>query len=278
MDKFLDGLKWYFTSIWGIITIALVSIILIIVLYRFIFKRIFDIIWSIVAIPFFLILFIPIAIAIKKEDGGPIFYCGKRIGKNGKIFPMIKFRSMKVNAPNIILKDGSTYNAKDDVRVTKVGKFLRETSLDEIPQIFNILLGQMSFIGPRPDPTEWLELYTEEEKGILKVKPGITGYNQAYFRNSVSNSEKIVNDIFYIKKLNFFFDIKILFKTITVVFKRENLYKETEKVEVVSLEIGINEKSFIDQAIDSENVNKETEKAIDGENNTETEENESGFF
>jgi lipopolysaccharide/colanic/teichoic acid biosynthesis glycosyltransferase len=131
---------------------------------------------------------------------------------------------MIVNAPDIRLPDGSTYNAEDDPRVTKIGKFLRKTSIDELPQIFNVLKGEMSFIGPRPDPVDWLNKYTEEEKVFLTVKPGITGYNQAYFRNSVDANTKIKNDIFYAENISFILDLKILLKTLQTVFSRQNIH------------------------------------------------------
>jgi len=131
---------------------------------------------------------------------------------------------MIVDAPDIRLPDGSTYNAEDDPRVTKIGKFLRKTSIDELPQIFNVLQGEMSFIGPRPDPVDWLNKYTEEEKVFLTVKPGITGYNQAYFRNSVDANTKIKNDIFYAENISFILDLKILLKTLQTVFSRQNIY------------------------------------------------------
>jgi len=131
---------------------------------------------------------------------------------------------MIVDAPDIRLPDGSTYNAEDDPRVTKIGKFLRKTSIDELPQIFNVLKGEMSFIGPRPDPVDWLNKYTEEEKVFLTVKPGITGYNQAYFRNSVDANTKIKNDIFYAENISFILDLKILLKTLQTVFSRQNIH------------------------------------------------------
>ncbi|MFK2294568.1 sugar transferase [Bacteroides fragilis] len=156
-------------------------------------------------------------------DRGPIFYSGKRLGRYGKPFPMYKFRSMKVNAPDIRLKDGSTYNGDDDPRVTKLGRFIRKTSLDEIPQILNVLKGDMSLIGPRPDPLDWLGKYKEEEKVFLNVRPGITGYSQAYYRNSADAQEKINNDVYYAKNMSFALDIKIFFKTIKTVMFRENI-------------------------------------------------------
>ena len=156
-------------------------------------------------------------------DRGPMFYSGKRLGQYGKSFPMHKFRSMKVNAPDIRLKDGSTYNGDDDPRVTKLGRFIRKTSLDEIPQILNVLKGDMSLIGPRPDPLDWLDKYKEEEKVFLNVRPGTTGYNQAYYRNSADAQEKIDNDVYYAKNISFALDVKIILKTIKTVLCRENV-------------------------------------------------------
>ncbi len=200
-------------------------------MYNKVVKRFFDFMVALIAMPFLLLLFIPIAIAIKCEDGGPVFYCGKRIGRNGKPFKMIKFRSMKVNAPDIRLEDGSTYNAEDDPRVTKVGKFLRATSIDELPQFFNIFVGQMSLIGPRPDPVDWLDKYREDQKDFLKVRPGVTGYSQAYFRNSVDSQEKISNDNYYAHNISMWLDIKIFFKTIQTIVKRENVYIDQQRVD-----------------------------------------------
>lgn len=160
-------------------------------MYVIFFKRIVDFFLALCAFPFFCVIFIILAPFYFFMDRGPMFYSGMRLGRHGKPFPMHKFRSMRVNAPDIRLQDGSTYNGEDDPRVTKLGKFIRKTSLDEIPQILNVLKGDMSVIGPRPDPLDWLDKYKEEEKVFLDVRPGITGYNQAYFRNSVDAQEKI---------------------------------------------------------------------------------------
>ena len=140
---------------------------------------------------------------------------------------MYKFRSMRVNAPDIRLADGSTYNGEDDPRVTKIGKILRATSVDEIPQILNVLKGDMSLIGPRPDPPDWLERYPDDIKVFLTVRPGITGYSQAYFRNSADGEQKMKNDAFYATHCTFWMDVKIFFKSIAVVLLRENTYKDT---------------------------------------------------
>lgn len=190
--------------------------------FRFV-KRAFDIVCSIV-------LMIPIGIVIcisclfiKLEDGGSVFYKAERIGRFGKIFKMYKLRSMKENAPDIRLADGSTYNGDDDPRVTKFGKFARKTSIDELPQVINILNGDMSFIGPRPDTPMYLDKYTEKEKVVLTVRPGITGYNQAINRNSVLTKEKLKNDIYYVEHLSVLFDIKIMFMTLVTVLGHKNI-------------------------------------------------------
>lgn len=190
--------------------------------YRFI-KRTFDIACSaILMIPIGLVIGIS-ALFIKAEDKGPVFYMASRTGRYGKIYKMYKLRSMKVNAPDIRLEDGSTYNGDDDPRVTKFGKFARKTSIDELPQVINILKGDMTFIGPRPDTPIGSSAYTEEEKIILTVRPGITGYNQAVNRNSVLTKEKLKNDIYYVEHLSLWFDIKIVFMTIATVLGRKNI-------------------------------------------------------
>lgn len=192
-------------------------------MYKHFFKRLFDICIGLVALPFVLLTIIILAPFYYFMDRGPIFYLGKRLGQNGKPFAMFKFRSMKVNAPDIRLKDGSTYNGDDDPRVTKLGRFLRKTSIDEIPQFLNVLKGDMSLIGPRPDPLDWLDKYREEEKVFLSVKPGITGYNQAYYRNSADAQEKIDNDVYYAKNISFLLDVKIILKTVKTVLFHENV-------------------------------------------------------
>ncbi len=194
--------------------------------YQLVVKRFVDIVVSIIAIPFFFLLSIPIAIAIKLDDGGPIFYHDHRMGKDNKEFVMLKFRSMTVNAPMIVNKDGSTYNADDDPRVTKVGHFLRKTSMDELPQLLNVFVGQMSLVGPRASGWDAMGTFLEDEADKMKVRPGITGLTQAYFRNSVSPRVKRVWDAWYAHNVTMWMDIRILFKTVVTVFKKENLYTE----------------------------------------------------
>lgn len=211
-------------------------------MYEKYIKRIMDFMIVLMTLPFILIIIIVVSPFIILDDGMPIFYNAYRIGQYGKLFKMYKFRSMKKNAPDIRLADGSTYNGEDDPRVTKIGKILRKTSIDEIPQLLNVLKGEMSLIGPRPDPPDWLEKYPENIKPFLNVKPGITGYSQAYFRNSADGQEKMENDLYYAKNCSFWLDIKILFKTIGVVLKHENTYKDIEKT---SNQIDKNDESIL---------------------------------
>lgn len=192
-------------------------------------KRLFDIAAALILSPFVFLLIVFIAPIIYFSDKGSIFYCAKRIGKDGKIFKMYKLRTMVMNAPDIRLPDGSTYNSENDARVTGIGKILRKMSFDELPQIINVLTGSMSMIGPRPDPPDWLGIYTGKKTVILKVRPGITGYNQAYFRNSADAARKIESDIFYALNCNLKLDAKIFIKTVVTIFRRENLYKENNE-------------------------------------------------
>ena len=193
-------------------------------MYKSFIKPVCDWLIALIAFPFFCILWVIVAIAIKIEDGGPVFYMANRIGKDSKKLRMYKFRSMKVNAENITNPDGSTYTAKDDPRVTKVGRFLRETSLDETAQLLNMLKGEMSLIGPRASGWDALPTYQEDEVDKMKVRPGITGYTQAYYRNSISVREKRLYDAWYANHITFWLDVKIFFKTIVTVLKHDNVY------------------------------------------------------
>ena len=193
-------------------------------MYKKYLKRVLDLSLAIIALPFWLILLIVIGPIIYFQDKGSIFYNATRLGKDGKIFKMYKLRSMKMNAPDLRNEDGSTFNAEDDPRLTKIGKFIRKTSLDETPQLLNIIKGDMSIIGPRPDLPEHIELYEGNEIRKLEVRPGVTGFNQAYYRNTVPWKERIQHDIYYIDHLSFLLDIKIFFRTVVSVLKREDVF------------------------------------------------------
>lgn len=195
-------------------------------MYKLLFKRLIDTLVGVIALPFVLLFVIIFAPIIYFTDRGSVFYNAYRLGLDGKPFKMYKFRSMYVNAPDIRNEDGSTYNGDDDPRVTKIGRFMRKTSIDEIPQFLNVLKGDMSLIGPRPDPLDDMDIYTEEQKKKLRVRPGITGYNQAYYRNAVTQNEKFKHDVYYAEHVTFKLDVKVFFRTIKTVFKRENIYNE----------------------------------------------------
>jgi undecaprenyl phosphate N,N'-diacetylbacillosamine 1-phosphate transferase len=199
-------------------------------MYKHFIKRVFDIILALTALPFWFIILAIIGVTIYFQDKGSIFYNAPRLGKNGEIFKMYKFRSMKMNAPDLRNEDGSTFNAEDDPRLTKIGKFIRKTSLDETPQLLNIIRGDMSIIGPRPDLPEHRELYEGNEERKLEIRPGVTGYNQAYFRNTVPWKERIQNDIYYIDHLSWWLDIKIFFKTAVSVLRREDVFVTDESI------------------------------------------------
>lgn len=192
--------------------------------YQLRIKRLFDLIACLIALPFVFVILIPIAIAIKVEDRGPVFYQSMRIGKDFKEFGMLKIRSMRINSPDLRNEDGSTFNSKTDPRVTKVGHILRETSLDEIPQVFNVLEGSMSIVGPRAGDVESKDTYKEDERDKLLIRPGITGYTQAYYRNRLGVREKRLYDAWYAHNVSFPLDMMIFLRTIKTVLTHENVY------------------------------------------------------
>ena len=194
-------------------------------MYRKFFKRFLDIIISLIFILCFWWLYIVIAILVRIKLGSPVLFKQDRPGLNEKIFKMYKFRTMTDE------KDKNGILLSDAERLTKFGKFLRSTSLDEIPEFFNILRGDMSLIGPRPLLVEYLNYYTNNEKKRHNVRPGISGWAQVNGRNSLSWEEKFKYDIEYVEKLSFLFDFKIVFLTIKKVLKREDIsdFKEENK-------------------------------------------------
>lgn len=199
-------------------------------MYRF-FKRCFDIFFSLLGILFLLLLFLFVAIAIKCSSKGPVLFKQERVGKNGKTFKIWKFRSMVVDAE----AKGRQITTDGDSRITKVGKFIRKTKIDELPQLFNVLSGKMSFVGPRPEVPRYVELYTEEQRKVLTVKPGITDLASIEYRNendllkeAEDPDRKYIEEIMpaklelnlkYIEKAGFFYDIGLIFKTVFKVIK-----------------------------------------------------------
>ena len=199
-------------------------------------KTAFDYILTLVGAVFIIPLFFYIAYRIKKEDPGPVFFAHTRIGKDGKPFPCYKFRSMVVNSQEMLQKYlvknpaareewERDFKLKDDPRVTPIGKFLRSTSLDELPQIFNVVRGEMSLVGPRPVIQEELDkYYGETAKLYCTVKPGITGLWQVSGRSDIGYDERVALDATYIKYRSMWGDIVILWKTIGVVLMKKGAY------------------------------------------------------
>ncbi len=198
-------------------------------MYQHFFKRLFDIIGALILLPFVLLEIIILAPFIWLTDKGPVFYNAQRAGKDYKPFKMFKLRSMYVNSPDLKNADGSTFNSDKDPRVTPIGRIMRKTSLDEFPQFLNILLGDMSFIGPRPKLYKEGRMDNETNEDIIKsfsVKPGVTGYAQAYYRNSITQDEKFHWDAYYADHISLWMDIKILWQTVWSVIARKNINTE----------------------------------------------------
>ena len=195
------------------------------------FKRCFDIFASLFGLLFLALPFLVIAIAIKTSSKGPVYFRQERVGKDGKHFRIFKFRTMIVDAES----KGMQITVGEDPRITKIGKFLRKTKLDELPQLINVLIGQMSFVGPRPEVPHYVELYSEYQRNVLRIKPGITELASITYKdenNVLAQSEdpektyieeimpkKIEINMEYIEKMNVFYDIKLIFKTFAAVLR-----------------------------------------------------------
>ncbi|MBQ7203732.1 MAG: sugar transferase [Eubacterium sp.] len=213
-------------------------------MYRFI-KRFFDFLLSLLGIIIASPLMLIIAVAIKLDSKGPVLFKQERLGKDAKVFKILKFRSMCVGAETM---GSGVYSGSDDYRVTKVGKILRATSLDEIPQLFNILKGDMSFIGPRPPLTyhPWeVSEYTDEQLRMFEVRPGITGWAQTHGRKEVEWHERIRLNVWYVDNESFFLDIKILFMTVFKVIKNEDNVNSYETLSKDNTEIETEEKESV---------------------------------
>ena len=211
-------------------------------MYTHFFKRVIDILLSLILISITLIPMVLIALIVRIDSRGPAIFKQERLGRNGKVFRMYKFRSMCINAEHT---GSGVYSGKNDNRVTRIGKILRATSLDELPQFFNILFGHMSFVGPRPPLTyhPWpLEQYTDEQRRMFKVRPGITGWAQVNGRKGVEWNKRIQLNVWYVDHLSLGLDIKIICSTIgKVLSNADNVNtdptaqsQETEKESSVS--------------------------------------------
>lgn len=187
-------------------------------------KRLFDIFVSAIALVVLSPVFVAIAIAIKFDSEGSVWFRQERLCRGAEEFTLYKFRTMVENAPDFRNSDGSTFNSPNDTRVTRVGRFLRKTSLDELPQLFNILIGSMSLVGPRPDQVDQEQYYVGNEWQRNLVKPGITGLAQINGRNAISWADRKQMDLEYVNRQSLILDLQILIKTIPYVLGSRDVY------------------------------------------------------
>lgn len=194
-------------------------------------KRVFDFTASLLALIPLSIVFIAIALLIKLDDHGPVFFTQTRVGRHGKKFKIYKFRSMRVDAEDLLERllaknqvDGPMFKMKDDPRISRVGKFLRKYSLDELPQLFNVLIGNMSLVGPRPPLPREVTKYTDYDKQRLYVTPGCTGLWQATERNNVGFAGMVKLDLEYIQNASWWLDLKIIFMTVKIIIVPNGAY------------------------------------------------------
>lgn len=206
-------------------------------MYRHFFKRFFDFVLSLIAIIILSPVYIIVAILVRVKLGSPVIFTQERPGKDEKIFKMYKFRSMTSETD----EEGNLL--PDEVRLTSFGKKLRSTSLDELPELFNILKGDMSIVGPRPLLVKYLPYYTMEERHRHDVKPGLTGLSQVSGRNFIKWEERFLMDCDYTKNVSFLLDLKIIFKTIIKVSIKENIMESTQELDFKDLDIERGEKN-----------------------------------
>lgn len=190
-------------------------------MYRLFFKRFMDFILSLLAIIVLSPVYLIVALLVRIKLGSPVIFSQERPGKDEKIFKMYKFRTMTNET------DEKGNLLPDEIRLKKFGKLLRSTSLDELPELFNILKGNMSIVGPRPLLVRYLPLYNEQQKHRHDVRPGFTGWAQCNGRNAISWEEKFDLDVYYVKHVSFLLDVKIIFKTVKIVLFREGISSET---------------------------------------------------
>lgn len=187
-------------------------------------KRLLDLLASGLALALLSPLLAGIALLVRLTSPGPAIFRQARLGRGGVPFTLYKFRSMRLDAPDLRNPDGSAYSAEDDPRLTRVGRFLRRTSLDELPQLINVFLGQMSLVGPRPDQVDQARFYTPEERRKLLVKPGLTGLAQISGRNKISWEQRKRLDVAYVENQSLWLDLKILARTVPYVLLSRDLY------------------------------------------------------
>lgn len=190
-------------------------------------KRVLDVVVSVIGLIFLFLPMVLIVLLIKLESPGPAIFVHKRIGKGGEDLPLLKFRSMHVNAEDMINEFSpeqraeweENFKLENDPRITRIGKFLRKSSLDELPQLVNVFKGELSIVGPRPITTEELAKYGENKEKFLSVTPGLTGYWQAYARSTCSYEQRMEMELYYVDNASFWWDIQIMFATVGTVLR-----------------------------------------------------------
>ena len=198
-------------------------------------KRAFDLFVSAAALILLAPLLALLAVAVRVSSPGPVLYRSRRAGRGGRPFDLFKLRTMKVGAPDVRNSDGSTFNAADDPRLTPVGAWLRRTSLDELPQLMNVLRGEMSLVGPRPDLVDQVDQYVASHRRRLDVRPGITGLAQVSGRNELSLDARRELDVRYVETRTFWMDLRILARTFPVVLHAHGVYlNDRSKIEKAS--------------------------------------------
>ncbi|MCA1948675.1 MAG: sugar transferase [Armatimonadetes bacterium] len=194
-------------------------------------KRLADVVFSALVLAALSPLLLLIALGIKLASPGPVFYRQRRLGLNGRPFGIFKFRTMHPNAPVLRNPDGSMYTGADDPRVFPLGRVLRKLSLDELPQFLNVLLGDMSVVGPRPDPVGFEELYEGDERDKLGLRPGITGWAMVNGRNSIPWKKRVELDAWYVRHYSLWLDAKIFLMTIPLVLLGRGVHQQSSATE-----------------------------------------------
>lgn len=188
-------------------------------------KRLLDVAVSLAALPLAAVVVLPAAVAVRLEDGGPALHVSPRLGRDRAPFAMLKLRTMRVGGPDLRNPDGTTYSAPDDPRVTRVGRVLRRTSLDELPQLLNVLAGHMSLVGPRPSPPGSQGSFRPQDHRRYEVRPGITGLSQVVLRNGGTLTQRLELDVRYVDELSLRLDLQVLARTAGRVLSRRGVYR-----------------------------------------------------
>lgn len=189
-------------------------------------KRVLDLVLAAAALPAAAVVVLPAAVAVRLEDGGPAFHVSERLGRDRVPFGMLKLRTMRVGAPDVRNADGTTYSSPDDPRTTRVGRLLRRTSVDELPQLLNVITGRMSLVGPRPSPPGSQGGFRPADLRRYEVRPGLTGLSQVVLRNEGTLQERLDLDVRYVDEVSLLLDLRVLVLTVARVLGARGVYRE----------------------------------------------------